>query len=171
MQEKRSKGVWKQKKRMKSLDLTKNFSCNCSKYLTIILYKISYVTSLYISYRDNKLLHASIFHVKKPKKRLIILSSKPSQKIEDTVPLKLLFALSRYLDPLPRYKDLKFSYRVEIAQKLWMGSRPTDLHYFLETRTTFFQESRRLSAIWGRSARRGASERSELTIRTGIVND
>lgn len=30
------------------------------------------------------------------------------QKIEETMPFKSLFELSRYLDRLPRYKDSKF---------------------------------------------------------------
>lgn len=80
-----------------------------------------------------------IFSRKKHEKKLKILSLKPSQKMEETVPLKLLFVLSRYLNPLLRYKDLKLI--VDNAGIMNYGSRPTDLYFFLEKRTTFFQES------------------------------
>lgn len=37
-----------------------------------------------------------------------VLSPKPNQNIEETIPVKLLFGSSRYLDRLARYKDSKF---------------------------------------------------------------
>ena len=62
--------------------------------------------------------------------------------IEKTVPLKSLFVLSRYLNRLPRYHDSKYSYRLrQRAIYEWIHD-PVTYIFFLETRTTFFQESR-----------------------------
>lgn len=44
----------------------------------------------------------------KDKVRYKIFASKPIQEIKKTVWLKLLFVLFRYLNLLPRYKDLKY---------------------------------------------------------------
>lgn len=48
------------------------------------------------------------FYKKNRKGKLKILAQKLGQKIEETITFKSLFDLSRYLDPLPRYKDPKF---------------------------------------------------------------
>ena len=48
------------------------------------------------------------FLVKNMQEKIKILLSKSSQKIEETMPLKSLFVLSRYLNPFPRYNDSKF---------------------------------------------------------------
>ena len=49
------------------------------------------------------------FSCNEHEKKLKILSSKSIQEIEEAMPLKSLFDLSRYLNPLPRYKDSKYS--------------------------------------------------------------
>ena len=86
--------------------------------------------------------HFEFLCEKKNEKKVKILSSKPILQVEEIVPLKSLFELSRYLKRLPRYKDSKFPWCLKLAQKLWMGPRVTDLHFFVEMRTMFFQEFR-----------------------------
>lgn len=49
-----------------------------------------------------------IFHAKKCEKKFKILLSKSIKNIEEAMPLKSLFDLSEYLNPLPRYKRSKF---------------------------------------------------------------
>lgn len=49
-----------------------------------------------------------IFHMEKREKRVEILLSKSTQKVEETMPLKFLFVLLRYLNWFPRYKDSKY---------------------------------------------------------------
>ena len=48
------------------------------------------------------------FRIKNVEKEIKILSSKYTPKLEETIPLKSLFVLSRYLNRLPRYENYKF---------------------------------------------------------------
>lgn len=46
--------------------------------------------------------------MEKREKRVEIFLSKSTQKVEETMPLKFLFVLLRYLNWFPRYKDSKY---------------------------------------------------------------
>lgn len=48
------------------------------------------------------------FYIKNVEKEIKILSSKHTLKLEEIIPLKSLFVLSRYLNRLPRYENYKF---------------------------------------------------------------
>lgn len=55
--------------------------------------------------------------------------------MEEAMPLKSFFGSFQYLDSLPSYKDSTFFTNARYCE--WIR----DLHSFLETRSTFFQES------------------------------
>ena len=72
-----------------------------------------------------------------------IYALKHAQKIEKGVPFKSLFALSRYLNRLPRYKDSNLlAFKTEARRSYEWARHLVTYIFFLETRTTFFQESR-----------------------------
>lgn len=66
------------------------------------LNKLKFVYTLY----HNRQSHHHICK-KKYEKKQKILSSKPTQKIEEIMWMKPFFDLSRYFNPLSRYKDSK----------------------------------------------------------------
>ena len=68
------------------------------------------------------------FICKNSEKRFKILSSKSTQEREESMPLKLLFVSSRYLDPFPRYNDPKYPWLIRYGY-CEIG-RPTDLNIF-----------------------------------------
>ena len=73
------------------------------KYITIKLNSyILHITNHCIRLNSN-------FHKKVMQKRIKNFQSKSTQKVKKTIPLKSLFGSSRYLDPLPRYRDSKFT--------------------------------------------------------------
>ena len=76
-----------------------------------------------------------------------ILSSKSTQEIDKNTPLKSLFDLPRYLYRFPRYTDSKFVQRLTQRRDYEWARNVLTYTFFLEMRTTFFQESR-LSLVW-----------------------
>lgn len=71
------------------------------------LYVLYYSTIILIqSYKRN--FDFFSYNVKEREKKLKILSSKPNQIKKETMPLKLFFHSSRYLNRSPRYNDSKF---------------------------------------------------------------
>ena len=90
-------------------------------------------------------------------KGLKISWSKTARITEETIPLKSLFVLSRYLEPRRSYNNSKFSWYLRRGDEgEWMKPRPT---FFSRNRVLRFSRNR----VWRSSAVRdgSASETSE----------
>ena len=98
------------------------------------------------------------FHAKIVKRWVKIFSLKRGRKMWLITPSMSLFVLSRYLDPLPRYEDSKFSRNAEIMNGT---GDPLTYIFFLETRILRCSRNRGLMfgiGQWGEERARGPSK-------------
>lgn len=86
-----------------NLQRKRNWEILCRKKMKVFLFK--YLEEFIVNLRRY---NRRCAYMKIVRKKLKILWRKFSEKTEESIQLKSLFVLSRYLNRLPRYKDSKF---------------------------------------------------------------